>query len=58
MTSAQNAVGAGASLPQAEVYQAARQDKPWGYELIFASTGDKYIGKIIHVNAGQSLSLQ
>ena len=31
--------------------------KPWGYELIFAQT-DKYVGKILHVNAGESLSLQ
>jgi mannose-6-phosphate isomerase len=57
VTSAQNATDA-ASVPQAEVYRAARQDKPWGHELIFAAIGDKYIGKIIHVNAGQSLSLQ
>lgn len=53
----QNDTGA-TSVPQAEVYQAARQDKPWGHELIFAAIGDKYIGKIIHVNAGHSLSLQ
>lgn len=58
MTSAQNTAGAGAALPQAEVYQAARQDKPWGHELIYAASGDKYIGKVIHVNEGQSLSLQ
>jgi mannose-6-phosphate isomerase-like protein (cupin superfamily) len=58
VTSTQNATEAAASLPQAEVYQAARQDKPWGYELIFAAVDDRYIGKIIHVNAGQSLSLQ
>lgn len=32
-------------------------DKPWGYEIIFAHT-DKYAGKILHVNAGQALSLQ
>lgn len=31
--------------------------KPWGYELIWANT-DKYIGKILHVNEGMSLSLQ
>ena len=31
--------------------------KPWGYELIFAHT-DRYVGKILHVNAGESLSLQ
>ena len=36
MTSTQNATGA-ASVPQAEVYRAARQDKPWGHELIFAA---------------------
>jgi len=32
-------------------------DKPWGYELIFAHT-EKYAGKILHVDAGQALSLQ
>jgi mannose-6-phosphate isomerase-like protein (cupin superfamily) len=57
VTSTQNATGA-ASVPQAEVYRAARQDKPWGHELIFAAIAGKYIGKIIHVNAGHSLSLQ
>lgn len=34
-----------------------RVDKPWGYELIWAHTPD-YVGKILHVNAGESLSLQ
>ncbi|HKV11571.1 MAG TPA: cupin domain-containing protein [Thermoanaerobaculia bacterium] len=34
-----------------------RVDKPWGYELIFAHT-DRYVGKILHVNPGQALSLQ
>ena len=32
-------------------------EKPWGYELIFAHT-DRYAGKILHVDAGQALSLQ
>lgn len=32
-------------------------DKPWGYELIFAHT-ERYVGKILHVNQGESLSLQ
>ena len=31
--------------------------KPWGYELIWART-DRYVGKILHVRAGESLSLQ
>ena len=34
-----------------------RVPKPWGYELIFANT-DRYAGKILHVNRGESLSLQ
>ncbi|MEE8277621.1 MAG: cupin domain-containing protein [Thermoanaerobaculia bacterium] len=34
-----------------------RVEKPWGYELIFAHT-DRYAGKILHVNAGEALSLQ
>ncbi len=32
-------------------------EKPWGYELIWAHT-DRYVGKILHVEAGQALSLQ
>jgi mannose-6-phosphate isomerase-like protein (cupin superfamily) len=34
-----------------------RVDKPWGYELHWAKT-DRYVGKVIHVNAGHALSLQ
>jgi quercetin dioxygenase-like cupin family protein len=34
-----------------------RVEKPWGYELHWAKT-DRYVGKILHVNAGQALSLQ
>jgi mannose-6-phosphate isomerase len=44
--------------PQAEVYPAARQDKPWGHEIIFAAVEGKYVGKVLHVTAGHSLSLQ
>jgi len=32
-------------------------DKPWGHELIFAVT-DRYAGKVLVVDAGESLSLQ
>jgi mannose-6-phosphate isomerase len=32
-------------------------DKPWGHELIWART-DRYVGKILHIKAGQALSLQ
>ena len=34
-----------------------RVPKPWGYELIFAQTG-KYVGKILHINRNETLSLQ
>ena len=34
-----------------------RVEKPWGYELWWAVT-PHYAGKILHVDAGQSLSLQ
>jgi len=31
--------------------------KPWGYEEIWAET-DKYVGKFLHIDAGQRLSRQ
>jgi mannose-6-phosphate isomerase-like protein (cupin superfamily) len=31
--------------------------KPWGHELIWART-DRYVGKILHIRAGEALSLQ
>jgi mannose-6-phosphate isomerase len=34
-----------------------RVEKPWGYELIWAVTGI-YVGKVLFVKAGHSLSLQ
>jgi mannose-6-phosphate isomerase len=34
-----------------------RVDKPWGHELIWAHT-DRYVGKILHIEAGKRLSLQ
>ena len=38
-------------------FEPRRVDKPWGHELIWALT-DSYCGKLLHVDAGQSLSLQ
>jgi mannose-6-phosphate isomerase len=35
-----------------------RVDKPWGHEEIFAVVEGSYVGKTLHVNAGQALSLQ
>ena len=34
-----------------------RVDKPWGYELRWATT-DRYVGRVVHVDAGHALSLQ
>jgi mannose-6-phosphate isomerase len=34
-----------------------RVEKPWGYELIYAIT-DRYVGKVLHINKGEALSLQ
>ena len=34
-----------------------RVDKPWGHEIIWAST-DHYVGKILHIEPGHVLSLQ
>jgi mannose-6-phosphate isomerase len=34
-----------------------RVEKPWGWELIWAET-DRYVGKVLFVRAGESLSLQ
>ena len=31
--------------------------KPWGHEIIWAHT-DRYVGKILHVKAGEKLSIQ
>jgi len=35
----------------------SRTQKPWGYELRWAIT-DRYLGKVLHVNRGEALSLQ
>ena len=34
-----------------------RVAKPWGHELIFAEN-ERYAGKVLHLEAGQALSLQ
>ena len=37
--------------------EAVRIDKPWGYEILWART-DRYVGKILHIEAGKRLSYQ
>ena len=34
-----------------------RVEKPWGYELVWAET-PRYVGKVLHIAAGQRLSRQ
>ena len=34
-----------------------RVNKPWGYEIVWAET-ERYVGKILHIHAGQKLSRQ
>jgi mannose-6-phosphate isomerase len=36
-------------------FESRKVEKPWGYELIWA---DDYVGKVLFVKAGESLSLQ
>ncbi len=38
-------------------FEPKRVDKPWGYEIHWAVT-DRYVGKVLHIEAGQLLSLQ
>jgi|SRR5262245_50895337 len=39
------------------IYTGHTVKKPWGYELIWAQT-ERYAGKILHINKGESLSYQ
>jgi mannose-6-phosphate isomerase len=38
-------------------FEPRRVEKPWGWELIWADA-DAYVGKVLFVRAGESLSLQ
>ena len=44
-------------MPEIQRAEKTRVDKPWGYEIRWAIT-DRYLGKILHVNRGEALSLQ
>lgn len=39
------------------VYEGRIVDKPWGHELIWAHT-ERYVGKVLHIKKGESLSYQ
>ena len=38
-------------------FEPRKVEKPWGHELIWAET-EQYVGKVLFVKAGESLSLQ
>ena len=44
--------------PESAVRPAEHVNKPWGHEEIFALVEGSYVGKLLFVNAGESLSLQ
>jgi mannose-6-phosphate isomerase-like protein (cupin superfamily) len=43
--------------PKSGPVEVTRVPKPWGHEIIWART-DRYVGKILHINAGHQLSVQ
>ncbi len=44
-------------MGKAELSNARRVEKPWGYEIIWAETA-RYVGKILHITKGHRLSRQ
>ena len=42
---------------EAWAFEPQRIEKPWGHELLWAK-GERYVGKLLFVKAGESLSLQ
>ena len=44
-------------LPGSGRVKVVKVQKPWGHETIWARS-DRYVGKILHINAGQELSVQ
>lgn len=46
-----------ASRPGSGRVKVTHVAKPWGHETIWAHS-DRYVGKILHINAGQELSVQ
>ena len=46
-----------AAKPGSGRVEIVKVQKPWGHETIWARS-DRYVGKILHINAGQELSVQ
>jgi len=43
--------------PRSGSVEVRKVPKPWGHETIWAQT-DRYVGKILHIKAGEALSVQ
>ena len=54
----QSVAAEAAHVPAAHHLRAARREKPWGHEVVYAMGTHGYVGKLIAVTAGSSLSLQ
>ncbi len=48
---------AAAAKPGSGRVKVVKVPKPWGHETIWAQS-ERYVGKILHINAGQELSVQ
>jgi mannose-6-phosphate isomerase len=46
-----------AARPKSGRVKVTHVPKPWGHEAIWAQS-ERYVGKILHINAGQELSVQ
>jgi mannose-6-phosphate isomerase len=46
-----------AGSPESGRVEVIAVQKPWGYERIWAHS-DRYVGKLLHINAGHELSVQ
>jgi len=51
------AVKGAVSTPESGRVKVVKVAKPWGHETIWAQS-DRYVGKILHINAGHELSVQ
>jgi mannose-6-phosphate isomerase-like protein (cupin superfamily) len=57
MKPSRTTVKGAAARPESGRVKVVKVAKPWGHETIWAQS-DRYVGKILHINAGHELSVQ
>lgn len=57
MTEPKNQQTSGAGRPASGRVDVRTVPKPWGHETIWAHS-ERYVGKVLHIKAGQALSVQ